>query len=134
MFCANCGKPISDNAVVCTFCGAAASPVQSKPAVLTTIGAIRLISGVMNIMTGMGIWCLCIPVVLIPLGIAEIITAANLLKPRPTYPEALYTIAILEILAILTCFGFFSLIFGIISLVLLTDPSVKAYLATYNRR
>lgn len=135
MFCANCGKPMPDSAVICTFCGAAALPgYQLKPAVFTTIGTIRLISGILNILAGLGAWCLCLPLLLIPLGIVEIVTASNLLKPRPDYPEALYTVAILEILAICACcVGWLSMIFGIITLALLTDPAAKAYLASYRK-
>jgi hypothetical protein len=134
MFCKNCGKEISDQSILCPFCGTGTlcSPVAVKPVKLSIIGGLRLASGVLNILAGLGFFWLCLPFFLIPLGIVEIISAANLLRDKPEYPVGLQPIAILEIVALCTCFtAWFTVIVGIVTLVLASDPAVRAYFDSY---
>jgi len=100
-----------------------------KPGELTAIAGMRLGSGVCNILAGVVFtFVFIIPIVLIPLGIVEIVSASNLLKVKPNRLSNPLTIPILEIIAILTLAGWISLVVGIVSLVFLADPRVKYYL------
>lgn len=107
---------------------ATAEMLLAKPGKVTAIGGMRIGAGVCNILAGIVFCWLLLPLVMIPLGVVEIISASNLLKSRPTQPQGLKTIAILEIVAILTLAGWISVVVGIITLVFLADPRVKAYL------
>ena len=98
-----------------------------KPGKVTAIGGMRIGSGVCNILAGL-VFCLFIlPIVMIPLGIVEIVSASNLLKAKPDRPSTLRAIPILEIIAILTLAGWISVVVGIISLVFLSDQRVSSY-------
>jgi hypothetical protein len=99
-----------------------------KPGKVTAIGGMRLGSGVCNILAGIFFFWLVFPIVMIPLGIVEIVSASNLLKAKPDRPSSLHAIPILEIIAILTLAGWVSVAVGIISLVFLSDQRVKSYL------
>ena len=104
-------------------------PSITKPGKVSAIGGLRLGAGICNIIAGLVFFIyFIIPLALIPLGIIEIISASNLLKARPEPPSGLYAIAILEIVAILTLAGWISVVAGILTLVFLADPKVKAYL------
>jgi hypothetical protein len=112
-------------------------PSQQKNQKVQWIGILMLISGIINILVGAGlvaglalsvILICCAPVGLLPvaLGVFELIYAIRLLgtgtEPQPY--QRVQIIAILEIVSILAG-NFFSLVIGIINLVLLSDPEVR---------
>ena len=103
-------------------------PPIPKPGKVTAIGGMRLGSGISNVLVGLIGCCFILPVLLIPLGIVEIISGSNLLKAKPGRPSTLRAIPILEIVAIITCAAWVSMVVGIISLVFLGDQRVKSYL------
>lgn len=125
---------------------AAVSPAVAagleKPGLVTALAILTLVSGLINIMAGLGaaigmalsLVLLCIaPLGLLPivLGIFEILYAIKLLSslPQPVHPNQ--TIAILEICCFL--FGnFLSCIVGVVALVFYNDPVVRAYFAKIN--
>ncbi len=107
-----------------------ASPTPDKPWKVTAIGGMRIGSGICNCLAGLLFFWLFIPLLLIPLGIVEIVSAANLLKKPPKQPANPKAIAILEIVGILTLAGWVPLVVGILSLVWLADDRVKQYLAS----
>ena len=98
-----------------------------KPGRVTAIGGMRIGSGVCNILAGLIFCWLIFPIVMIPLGVVEIVSASNLLKAKPVRPSTLRAIPILEIIAILTLAGWISVVVGIISLVFLSDQRVSSY-------
>jgi hypothetical protein len=115
-----------------------------KPGEVTAITIMTLISGITNILAAftwsitlpivtLGIGCLCVPITVLPgvLGVFEIIYASKLLSnpPKPVRPSQ--TIAILEIVAILSG-NIFSLGAGILALVMYNDPKVKDFFARIN--
>ncbi len=121
------------------------SPPQ-KPGMVTAIGVMTLVNGIVNILYGLGVTgsivlgtfgfgLLCAPVTLLPvvLGIFEILYASKLLPDPPQPVEPSQTIAILEILAILTG-NALSLVVGILALVFYNDPQVKEYFAYISPR
>jgi hypothetical protein len=117
-------------------------PGPNRPGMITAIGVMTLISGIVNILAGLGLGgglavsvvLICIaPVGALPivLGVFEILYAVKLLStpPQPVQPNQ--TIAILEIV----CFLFGNLvsgISGILALVFYNDANVKAYFAGLN--
>lgn len=118
------------------------SPYGDSPSLVKTIGVLTLINGIVNIFWGLiaagtvtaSVILICLaPLAILPtiLGIFEIIYAAKILTnpPQPVRPST--TIAILEILCVLT-FNVFSMIVGILSLVFYNDPQVKEYFAKLN--
>ena len=118
------------------------SPYGDTPGLVKTIAVMTLINGIVNIFWGLiatasvtaSIILICLaPLAILPtiLGVFEIIYAAKLLAtpPHPVQPST--TIAILEILCILT-FNVFSMIVGILALVFYNDPQVKEYFARLN--
>ena len=118
------------------------SPYNDSPNLVKTIAVLTLINGIVNIFWGLvatltvtaSIILIClVPLAILPtvLGIFEIIYALKLLSnpPQPVQPST--TIAILEILCVLT-FNVFSMIVGILSLVFYNDPQVKEYFAKLN--
>lgn len=122
--------------------GTAYYPSNESPGLVKTIAILTLINGIVNIFWGLiaaitvtaSIVLICLaPLAILPtiLGIFEIVYAAKLLNnpPRPVQPST--TIAILEILCILTG-NVFSMIVGILSLVFYNDPQVKEYFANLN--
>jgi hypothetical protein len=114
-------------------------PGASRPGMVTAIGVLTLISGIVNILAGLGLGgglavsvvLLCVaPVGALPivLGVFEILYALKLLSdpPQPVQPNQ--TIAILEIV----CFLFGNAVAGItgvLALVFYSDANVKAYFA-----
>ena len=118
------------------------SPYGDSPGLVKTIGVITLISGIVNIFWGLIATAIVVPTIILAclavftilptiLGVFEIIYALKLLgnPPQPVQPST--TIAILEILAVLTG-NVFSMIVGILSLVFYNDPQVKGYFAPLN--
>ena len=99
-----------------------------KPWQVTTMGVLRIVSGIINVTCGLGLFILVVPLLLVPLGIAEIMSGANLLAARPKYPASNRTLAILEIVAMLSC-GVISLVVGILSLVWSSQHEVESYFA-----
>jgi hypothetical protein len=112
-----------------------------KPGQVTTIGVLAMISGITNIMAGIGwsiglmaslVGIICVPIALLPiaLGVFEIIYAAKLLNDPPR-TNINQTIHILEIVGVLSG-NVISLVAGILGLVFGNDTVVKAYFAGLN--
>jgi hypothetical protein len=87
----------------------------------------RIGSGVCNILAGLIFFWLVLPLGLIALGVIEIVSGSNLLAQKPRSPKNPVTVAILEIVGILTLAGWIPLVVGILSLVWLSDDAVKSY-------
>jgi hypothetical protein len=119
-------------------------PVYEKPGMLTAIGIMTLVNGIFNIIWGLSVTAgivfgtlfigiICAPITILPLilGIFEIIYALKLLAnpPQPVQPNQ--TLAILEIVAIVSG-NVLSAIVGILVLVFYADPTVKNYFAWLN--
>ncbi len=111
----------------------------SRPPKLQTIGILMLVSGVLNVIAGLGIvtgfalsivLICCIPIAALPLalGVFEVIYGLRLVGSggEPVSRDTLQTVAILEIASILGS-NIVSFIAGIINLVLLSDTEVVAY-------
>jgi hypothetical protein len=118
------------------------SPYGESPGLVKTIAVLTLINGIVNIFWGLIATAVVVPTIILAclavftilptiLGIFEIIYALKLLNtpPQPVQPST--TIAILEILCVLTG-NVFSMIVGILSLVFYNDPQVKEYFAKLN--
>jgi hypothetical protein len=121
-------------------------PAYTPPAVpgkVQAIAIITLVSGILNILYGIGftllggtsfvvatigIGLLCIPYFLLPiaLGIFEVIYGARLMG-NPARKFNVQTIAILEIVAIITG-AVPSAVAGILNLVFYSDPPIKNYI------
>jgi nitrate reductase NapE component len=114
---------------------------NERPATVTIIAVITLLSGFVNVLWGptlallsFGILAICMAPILIfqfILGITEIVYASKLLytPPQPSRPSR--KIAWCEIATVLGG-NFFSLIAGILTLVFYEDPAVIAYFARIN--
>jgi hypothetical protein len=107
-----------------------------------TIAVLTLVNGIVNIFWGLIATAVVVPTIILTclavftilptiLGVFEIIYALKLLNnpPQPVQPST--TIAILEILTVLTG-NVFSMIVGILALVFYSDPQVKEYFARLN--
>jgi len=118
------------------------STMPKKPGQVQTIAILTLVSGILNILEGIGlalafifslVGILCLPIALLPLalGIFEIIYATKLLpeNPRPTQPSQV--LAGFQIAAVLWG-ALVSVVTGILALVFYNDPDVKAYFASLN--
>jgi len=110
----------------------AAAPAAEKPGKVAAIGGMRIGSGVTNICIGLTCFFCVFPLLLVPLGIVEIVSGANLLRGRPQRPSGMTGLCVLEIVAII-CGSIVSLVVGILSLVFLSDETVKKYLAGLER-
>ena len=113
-----------------------------KPAEVTVLAILTVISGVINLTAGVGaaiglafsVALLCLaPLGILPilLGSFEILYAIKLLSSFPQGVRPNQTIAILEV----CCFLFGNLIstaVGVLALVFYNDPAVKAYFARIN--
>ena len=88
-----------------------------KPWKVTVIGVLRIGSGLCNIGAGLFFWWLYLPTLLILLGIAEIISGGRMLNAKPMRPSSPKSLAIYEILSILTLAGWIPLVVGILSLI-----------------
>ncbi len=120
------------------------STLVVKPGMVTTLGVMTLVSGILNILTGLGITfavavstlgigLLCAPITFLPgiLGVFEILYALKILANPPTPVQFSQTIAILEILTILIG-NVVALIVGILALVFYNDPLVRDYFERIN--
>ena len=119
-------------------------PYNENPGLVKTIAVLTLINGIVNILWGLGITAgvvlgtffiglICAPITILPtiLGVFEMVYALKLLAtpPQPVQPST--TIAILEILCVITG-NVFSMIVGILVLVFYNDPQVKEFFARLN--
>ena len=120
------------------------TPNALKPGLVTTLTIMTLINGILNILYALGltaaivlgtlgIGLLCAPVTILPaiLGIFEILYAVKLLSDPPQPVKPSQTIAVLEIVCIITG-NALSLVVGILALVFYNDASVKDYFARLN--
>lgn len=116
-------------------------PIQ-KPALVTAIAVMTLVSGIINLFwgfvasaTALGtlVGIICLPITILPtiLGVFEIIYAAKLLSAQPEGAKPSQPIAVFEIL-MLFYFNIFSMVAGILTLIFYNDPSVKEYFARIN--
>lgn len=114
---------------------------NEMPGEVTAIGIFTVISGAVNIITGLtltfgvilgtlGIGLLCLPVLVLPivLGVFEIIYGYRLLTQSPAITQPNKVLSILEICGILYL-NVISLAAGIVSLVLYDNAKVKEYFA-----
>ena len=121
-----------------------ATPSAQKPGMVTALTIMTLINGILNILYALGftaaivlgtfgIGVLCAPLTILPviLGIFEILYAVKLLSnpPQPVKPSQ--TLAVLEIVCIITG-NVISMVVGILALVFYNDTSVKDYFARIN--
>lgn len=117
---------------------------MQRPGMVTALGTMTLVNGILNIIAGLGlttavvfstlgIGLLCSPITLAPavFGIFEIMYAAKILANPPQSVKFSQTIAILEIVCIIFGNGV-SLVVGILALVFFNDQTVKDYFATIN--
>lgn len=118
------------------------SPYLESPSLVKTIAVLTLINGIVNIFWGLIATAVVVPTIVLAclavftilptiLGVFEIIYALKLLNtpPQPVQPST--TIAVLEILTVLTG-NVFSMIVGILNLVFYSDSQVKEYFARLN--
>lgn len=149
--CGNCGLQIGKlekkykwkDYIVCELCFLKLKPAverdchdvgMKKPGKFSTIAGVRMGAGICDILAGLVFCWLVFPIVMIPFGIIEIISACNLLKEKPEYPKSIKTIAILEIIGIVTLAGWISIVAGIMTLVFLSDDKVKAYIESLREK
>jgi hypothetical protein len=112
-----------------------------KPGMVTAIGVLTLISGISNILAGLGITfsvvvftlgigLICFPFTILPavLGIFEVMYAIKLLANPAETNEISQTIAILEIVTLLGGNGL-SPIVGVLALIFANDQRVRDYFA-----
>lgn len=120
---------------------------SGKPGKVQTIAIMTLVSGIFNILwmiswsigilvfgvSTLGLGCLLIFLVFPPLVLAvfEIIFAVKLLANPPKAVKPSQTLAILEIVCIVTG-NLVSTVAGILALVFYSEPEVKAYFAEIN--
>ncbi len=116
--------------------------VAKVPGKVQAIGIFHLVGGIMNLLLclfwgaygligglatfGIGLVFCCPAVIVLPIGILELISGIKHLSSDHTGLKAPKMTGIVELFAILGC-GTFSLIFGILTLVFLSDPEVDAY-------
>ena len=74
--------PQGQNAATTETLAYVGSESAAKPWQLTTVGALRMGSGVLNVLTGLSLFIFVVPLLLIPLGVFEIISGANLLSAQ----------------------------------------------------
>lgn len=111
-----------------------------KPGKVQAITIMMLVNGILNILAGLGVTAsiilgtigigtICAPITILPavLGIFEVINASRLLTEPVRPVKHLQTIAVLEIVAVICGLGL-SAVVGILNLVFLSEPGVKAYL------
>jgi hypothetical protein len=116
--------------------------MQQKPTLVNVIAWTTLASGIVNIIWGLAasgtalatvIGIICTPITILPsiLGVFEILYAAKLLSNPPQAVKPSSTIAILEIVCVITG-NVFSTVVGILSLVFYNDEIVRDYFARLN--
>jgi hypothetical protein len=115
--------------------------VPAKPALVTTLAVLTLVSGIWNILWAVGLTAsvvlgtfffgiFCAPFTILPavLGIFEILYAARLLPDPPQPAQPSLTLAVLQIMGILLG-NVLSFIVGILALIFYNDQSVRTYFA-----
>ena len=120
------------------------TPTDEKPQLIMTIAIMTLISGILNILWGLGLTAaivlgtfflgiVCAPVTILPaaLGIFEVVYALKLLSDPPQPVQPSQPIAVVEIVSIITG-NIISAGVGILALILYNDPIVKNYFAGIN--
>ena len=116
--------------------------MQQKPTLVNVIAWTTLASGIVNIIWGLAasgtalatiIGIICTPITILPtvLGVFEILYAAKLLSNPPQAVKPSSTIAILEIVCVITG-NVFSMVVGILSLVFYNDEIVRDYFSHLN--
>ena len=116
--------------------------LSQKPSLVTVIGVMTLTSGIINLVWGVAasatalatiVGVICTPLTILPtiLGVFEIIYAAKILSPAPQPIRPSQSIAIFEILCLLTG-NVFAMVVGILALVFYNDLTVKDYFARLN--
>ena len=116
--------------------------MQQKPTLVNVIAWMTLASGIVNLFWGLGasgtalmtvIGIFCIPITILPtiLGIFEILYAAKLLSDPPQVVRPSTTIAILEVVCVLSA-NIFAMVVGILALVFYNDEIVRDYFARLN--
>jgi hypothetical protein len=119
-----------------------ADALAKPPGKVQAIGVMHLIGGILNLMLalfwgiygaatgvltfGIGLFLCCPVFILLPVGIMEIVSGAKHLSSNHTGLRAPKMVAFGEISSILGC-STFSMIFGIVTLVFLSDPEVAEY-------
>ncbi len=114
--------------------------MEPKPGNVQLIGILMIVSGVLNILSGIGlavvllltlIGIFCTPLALIPIGIGvwEIVTGANIINGRPA--KHIQVVAGFEIASILWA-NVLSMVAGILVLVFYNDPPTKEYFELLN--
>lgn len=117
-------------------------PSVPPPGKVQAIGVMHLIGGVFNLIAAFGcaaaglwsgLWtfgigCLaCFPVLLLlPIGVAELVSGARHLSGNHVGLRPPKALAIAEICCLLSC-SMSSGVFGVLTLVFLSDPEVEAY-------
>lgn len=114
-------------------------PASNKPGKVQAIAIMTLINGILNIFYALGVTAtivfgtlgiglLCAPITILPaiLGVFEIICGSNLLSNSPQGIKSIQTIAILEIICIISG-NVLSAVIGILNLVFASDSEVKNY-------
>ena len=120
------------------------TPTDEKPQLIMTIAIMTLISGILNILWGLGLTAaivlgtfflgiVCAPVTILPaaLGIFEVVYALKLLSDPPQPVQPSQPIAVVEIVCIIAG-NIISAGVGILVLILYNDPIVKNYFARIN--
>jgi hypothetical protein len=116
--------------------------MQQKPTLVNVIAWTTLASGIVNLFWGLAasgaalatiIGIICTPITILPtiLGVFEILYAAKLLSNPPQAVKPSTSIAILEIVCVITG-NVFSMVVGILSLVFYNDEIVRDYFARLN--
>lgn len=116
--------------------------MEQKPTLVNVIAWMTLASGIVNLFWGLGasgtalvtvIGIFCIPITILPtiLGIFEILYAAKLLSNPPQVVRPSTTIAILEVVCVLSA-NIFAMVVGILALVFYNDDIVRDYFARLN--
>jgi hypothetical protein len=118
---------------------------QVRPDMVTAIGVMTLVNGILNILAGLGLTMgvifgtiglgiLCSPITLLPAvrGVFEILYASKIMANPPQPVQFSQTIAILEICCILYA-NVISLVVGILALVFYNDQSVKDFFYSINQ-
>lgn len=121
-----------------------ATQAIEKPGSIQTVAILTLISGIVNVLWGLGITAavvlgtllfgiICAPLTLLPaiLGIFEIIYASQLLANPPNTRQPSQVLAIFQIVGILSA-NVVSFITGILALVVYSNPETKEYFAALN--
>lgn len=119
--------------------------VVEKPGLVSALGIMTLANGIINILYGLsitasivlgtiGLGLICAPVTILPviLGVFEILYAVKIIANPPQPVQFSQTIAILEIVAVISGNGL-SLIVGILALVFGNDQRVQEYFSAINQ-